>query len=131
MFNELIDRIGVQGSKRAEMLAFPIEKKWQLVQAEKANEAKSKERERDSGSTSSHIRDKLKSNLPTASAGSASQRDSGLFSNAQMAQTAAEKARVAARKDSPEYYLGAFFDNTVDPKKVAHLNVSLRTYEIS
>lgn len=131
MFGELIDRIGVQGEKRSEMLAFPIEKKWQLVQAEKANEVKSKERERDSNFSGGHLREKLKNNLPTPSTSSSSNRDSGLFSNAQMGQTPSDKARVAARKDSPEYYLGSFFDKTVDPKKVAHLNVSLRTYEIS
>lgn len=131
MFSELLDRIGVQGSKRFDMLSWSTDKKWQLVQAEKLNEAKSKEKENAGhGFSGGHLRERIRSGLPSG-ASAVGARDSAPLSNVSTAATGAEKARIAARKDSPEYYLGAFFDKTIDPKKVAHLNVSLRTYEIS
>ena len=49
-----------------------------------------------------------------------------------MASGTSAAAKGKARlQDAPEDYLGAFMNGSVTAKKVASLNVGLRTYELS
>jgi hypothetical protein len=111
MFGELLTKTGVQAQKRNEMLDWPMDKKWQLVYAEKLNDFRSAQR--GAGQASGAI----------GSARMNGEDDPAHFSG--------KKNRLSQRKDTPQQYLSSFMDGSVTAKKVASLNVGLRTYEIS
>lgn len=132
MFLNLVERLGVSQptpASRAEMLALPVETKWRVIQAHKH-----KDRSSQSSFSAGHLKDKIRGTAGHGASGSGSGAAGGGSHHSMVshsAQSAPAKSKGALKKDSPEYYLGAFFDKTVDHKMIAHLNVSLRTYEIA
>jgi len=125
MFADMINKTGITGQQREEMLRFPTDKKWQMVETQKTNEVQSTLR----GSIlsgaigSGPVNPSL---APGRRAGSVvSDHDSILGTGSHKA-----KAVVGRQEDKPETYLGAFMDNTITSAKVASLNVGLRTYNV-
>lgn len=130
---------GAQRNVVEEMLAWPPDKKWQLVHTQAANEWAAS-RKRSMGSNRSSSRPATSSVGPPQAAippmpvpSSAVSSIPGRADEASGRPPPLDGKMGAAnvKRDRPEDYLAMFMDGSISAKNVASLNVGLRTYEVS
>jgi cytokinesis protein len=112
MFLDLMIKRGYQTlpeQARRQMEAYPISKKWMLVYQDRLTEWQSEQRRM--GGT-----------------GNQKVRDSTIRPNFETGQKILDRAN---EKDSPEWYVRKVLDNSITPKELQSLSVSLRTQPIA
>ena len=105
-----------------DMQKWPLEKKWQLVHTHAVNESQAARTQKGSSLAATPLVGSI-----TNSNGS----DRASIFSISSAGSKTPKGRSGTKKDRPEDYLQMFVDNSITAKKIASLNVGLRTYEIS